>query len=80
MSCRGNFWDNIAMERFFRSLKSECVPTKGYSNFNDAQTSITEYIVGYYSQHRPHQHNGGLPPNTAEANYNLVSFTVASFT
>ena len=80
MSRRGNCWDNALMERFFRRLKSEWVPTKGYSNFNDAQNAITQYIVGYYSQHRPHQHNGGLPPNKAEAKYNLVSYTVASFT
>ena len=80
MSRCGNCWDNAPMERFFRSLKSEWVPTKGYSSFNEAQTSITQYIVGYYSQHRPHQHNGGLPPNKAEAKYNLISYTVASFT
>jgi len=28
MSRRGNCWDNAPMERFFRSLKSEWVPTK----------------------------------------------------
>ena len=80
MSRRGNCWDNAPMERFFRSLKTEWVPTTGYSSFNEAQVSITQYIVGYYSQQRPHQHNGGLPPNKAEAKYNLVSYTVASFT
>jgi putative transposase len=80
MRRRGNCWDNAPMERFFRSLKSEWVPTKGYSNFNDAQTAITPSIVGYYSPHRLHQHNGGLPPNKAEAKCNLVSYTVASFT
>jgi len=51
-----------------------------HSSFNDAQASITQYIVEYYSQHRPHQHNGGLPPDKAEAKYNHVSYTVASFT
>jgi putative transposase len=80
MSRRGNCWDNAPMERFFRSLKSEWVPTTGYSSFNEAQVSITQYIVEYYSENRPHQHNGGLPPNKAEAKYNLVSYTVASFT
>jgi putative transposase len=79
MSRRGNCWDNAPMERFFRSLKSEWVPT-GYSSFNQALASITQYIVGYYSQHRPHQHNGGLPPNKAEAKCNLVSKAVVSFT
>ena len=68
------------IERFFRSLKSKLIPTTGYSSFNETQVSITQYIVGYYSEHRPHQHNGGLPPNKAEANNNLVSYTVASFT
>jgi hypothetical protein len=32
----------------------------------DTQQSITEYLVGYYSQTRPHQHNRGLSPNAAE--------------
>jgi len=77
--CR-NCWENAPTKRFFRSLKSEWVPTKGYSSFNDAQTAIAQCIVGYYSQHRPHQHNGGLPANKAEAKCSLVSYTVASFT
>lgn len=33
MSRRGNCWDNAPMERFFRSLKTEWVPTIGYHNF-----------------------------------------------
>ena len=63
----------------YQSLKTEWVPAMGYSNFNKAQVFITRYIVVYYSQHRPHQHNGGLPPNKAEAKHNFVSYTVASF-
>jgi putative transposase len=54
------------MERFFRSLKTEWVPRYGYSNFADADHSITKYIAGYYSQLRPHQHNDGNTPNEAE--------------
>ena len=69
MSRRGNCWDNAPMERFFRSLKTEWVPALGYRNFTDAQQSITEYLVGYYSQTRPHQHNRGLSPNAAEGKY-----------
>ncbi|WP_273050836.1 IS3 family transposase, partial [Pseudoalteromonas sp.] len=30
MSRRGNCWDNSPMERFFRSLKTEWIPTTGY--------------------------------------------------
>jgi len=69
MSRRGNCWDNSPMERFFRSLKTEWVPTIGYRSFTEAHISIAEYLVGYYSQTRPHQHNGGLSPNAAEKQY-----------
>jgi len=71
MSRRGNCWDNAPMERFFRSLKTEWVPTSGYCSFTEAKYSITNYIVGYYSQTRPHRHNKGLSPNTKERNYNV---------
>ena len=71
MSRRGNCWDNAPMERFFRSLKTEWVPTLGYRNFTEAKHSITNYIVGYYSQTRPHRHNNGLSPNTAERKYKV---------
>lgn len=66
MSRRGNCWDNAPMERFFRSLKSEWIPSYGYRSLNEARRMIDEYMTGYYSQFRPHQHNGGLSPNKAE--------------
>lgn len=69
MSRRGNCWDNAPMERFFRSLKSEWVPAAGYHSFKDAEQSITDYILGYYSQVRPHCHNRGLSPVMAERAY-----------
>jgi putative transposase len=73
MSRRGNCWDNAPMERFFRSLKSEWVPRIGYRSFVEAERMIMQYITGYYSQYRPHQHNGGVSPNQAEENYKLSS-------
>ncbi|MBC8954611.1 transposase OrfAB, subunit B [Xenorhabdus sp. PB62.4] len=66
LSRRGNCWDNSPMERFFRSLKSEWVPEEGYSDFREAFRSITNYIIGYYSQLRPHWYNNGLTPNESE--------------
>jgi putative transposase len=71
MNRHGGFWDNVPMERIFRSLKIEWVPTTEYPSFNEAQVSITQYIIGYYSQYSPHQHNGGLRPNKAEATSTL---------
>jgi len=67
------------MERFFRSLKTEWVPTLGYRNFIEAQQEITRYIIGYYSQLRPHQYNGGLTPNESERLYWENSKTVTNF-
>ena len=66
MSRRGNCWDNSPMERLFRSLKTEWVPEFGYTNFTEADHSIMNYIVGYYSKTRPHRHNKGKAPNEVE--------------
>lgn len=73
MSRRGNCWDNAPMERLFRSLKTEWMPKYGYSNFTEAHHSITNYLTGYYSQLRPHQHNKGKTPNEAERLFFQVS-------
>jgi putative transposase len=80
MSRRGNCWDNSPMERFFRSLKSEWIPTTGYRDFTEAKQQITNYIIGYYSQTRPHHYNGGLSPNESERRYWLYYKTVANIT
>ncbi len=69
MSRRGNCWDNAPMERFFRSLKSEWVPDTGFHSFNEAKQTVWNYIIGYYSQVRPHSHNDGLAPNEAEKKF-----------
>lgn len=65
------------MERFFRSLKNEWIPVTGYMNFSDAAHEITDYIVGYYNALRPHEYNGGLPPNESENRYWKNSKAVA---
>ena len=69
LSRRGNCWDNSPMERFFRSLKTEWVPTLGYKSLTDAHSHVTDYIIGYYSQVRPHAFNGGKTPNNTEEIY-----------
>ena len=80
MSRRGNCWDNAPMERFFRSLKVEWVPTTGYKSFTEAKHHITDYIIGYYNNVRPHHYNAGLTPNESEYRYLLDSKTVANMT
>jgi putative transposase len=80
MSRRGNCWDNAPMERFFRSLKTEWVPTIGYKNFTEAKQAIIHYIMDYYNETRPHTYNGGISPNESERRYRLSYKTVANIT
>lgn len=65
------------MERFFISLKLEWVATLGYSSLLEAKHTIVNYIIGYYSQVKPHQHNAGLAPNLAEQKYWIELNSVA---
>ncbi|EPC0322019.1 IS3 family transposase, partial [Escherichia coli] len=69
VSRRGNCWDNSPMERFFRSLKTEWVPTNGYAGKDEARQQINDYILNYYNSVRPHHYNGGLTPEESENRY-----------
>jgi len=73
MSRRGNCWDNSPMERLFRSLKSEWIPTLGYSSISQAEKDIEFYSMNYYNWVRPHSYNGGLTPRAAEEKINFKS-------
>ncbi|MCM3914236.1 IS3 family transposase [Pseudomonas aeruginosa] len=73
MSRRGNCWDNSPMERLFRSLKSEWVPSTGYLTAREAQRDISHYLMHRYNWIRPHQFNDGLPPAVAEEKLNPLS-------
>ncbi len=61
------------MERLFRSLKTEWVPKVGYASVALSYRDIGEYLMRYYNQQRPHQHNAGVPPALAEEHPNLLS-------
>ncbi|TBU96738.1 IS3 family transposase [Phytopseudomonas dryadis] len=73
MSRRGNCHDNAPMERLFRSLKTEWVPTVGYMSAALARQDIGRFLMQRYNWQRPHQFNGGLPPAVAEEKLNAVS-------
>ena len=73
MSRRGNCWDNAPMERVFRSLKTEWIPTLGYRTAQEAQRDISHFLMNRYNWIRPHQFNGGLAPAQAEEKLNVVS-------
>jgi len=73
MSRRGNCHDNAPMERLFRSLKTEWVPTVGYMSASLAQQDTGRFLMQRYNWQRPHQFNGGLAPAVAEEKLNAVS-------
>lgn len=53
MGRRANCWDNALMERVFRSLKSEWMPTTGYLTGQQAQRDISQYLMNHYNWIRP---------------------------
>ena len=73
MSRRGNCWDNAPMERLFRSLKTEWIPSTGYMSAREAQRDIRHYLMQRYNWIRPHQANDGLPSAVAEKKLNPLS-------
>ncbi|WP_085985636.1 IS3 family transposase [Pseudomonas luteola] len=75
MSRRGNCHDNAPMERLFRSLKTEWLPSMGYMSASLAKQDIGRFLMQRYNWQRPHQFNGGLPPAVAEEKLNAVSGT-----
>ncbi|SPZ04847.1 ISPsy24, transposase OrfB [Pseudomonas luteola] len=73
MSRRGNCHDNAPMERLFRSLKTEWIPTVGYMSAVLAKQDIGRFLMERYNWRRPHQFNEGLAPAVAEEKLNAVS-------
>ena len=57
---------NGIVERFFRSLKEECVWQSNFANFSEARTAITQWI-DWYNAERPHQALGYRSPRQFRA-------------
>lgn len=53
MSGRGKCWDNIFVERLWRTLKYEEVYLKQYQDSIDAYDNIS-YYINFYNKQRPH--------------------------
>ncbi len=61
------------MERVFRNLKKEWMPTVGYRTAQEAQRDISHFLMHRYNWIRPHQFNVGMAPARAEEKLNVVS-------
>lgn len=50
MSRSGNFWDNVTMESFYSSLKTERTARKACHMRDGARADVFDYIERFYSQ------------------------------
>ena len=62
MDGRGRAFDNIFVERLWRSVKYEEVYLKDYSGVRDAKDSLRRYF-DFYNYERPHQSLGYKTPS-----------------
>jgi putative transposase len=62
MDGRGRAFDNIFVERLWRSVKHEDVYLKGYASMSELTAGLAEYFV-FYNGERPHQSLGNLTPD-----------------
>jgi putative transposase len=61
MDGKGNWMDNVFIERLWRSMKYECVYLNAFHSFRDAEDHLRNWI-GYYNDRRPHSSLGDLTP------------------
>jgi len=65
MSRVGCPYDNAPMERFINTLKTEFFNLYTFSSIEILNEKTYEFVYVKYNNLRPHQYNGGLPPNVA---------------
>ena len=61
MDGKGRWLDNVAIERFWRSIKYEDVYLKSYETVRELDRGVESYIIRY-NQIRPHQALGDATP------------------
>ena len=69
MSAKGNAYDNAKAESFFKTLKQEEVYLKQYQTFEEASTTIGQFIEDVYNTKRLHSSLGYVPPLEFETAY-----------
>jgi putative transposase len=62
MDGRGRAFDNIFVERLWRSVKHEDVYLKGYATIGELMVGLSDYFV-FYNSERPHQSLGQQTPD-----------------
>ncbi len=62
MSGKGNFYDNAAIEAFFKTIKAELIWRMSWETLRQAEKAIFQYINGFYNPRRRHSALGGKSP------------------
>jgi putative transposase len=62
MDGRGQWRDNVFVERLWRSIKYEEVYLRGYESVSAARAGIDRYL-NFYNARRPHRAHGGKTPD-----------------
>jgi putative transposase len=62
MDGRGQWRDNVFVERLWKSVKYEDVYLNAYETVSDARSGISRYI-DFYNLRRPHRAHGGRTPD-----------------
>ena len=74
MDGKGQWRDNVFIERLWRSLKYECVYLHAFADFGEARDGIGAW-VRYYNGERPHSAFGGLTPAEVHAGAQCLDLT-----
>jgi putative transposase len=70
MSRKGNCWDNVVAESFFKTLKSELIYHQEYKTIEQAKLAVFEYIEIWYNRKRLHSSLGYKTPVEVEIEFN----------
>jgi putative transposase len=62
MDGKGHYWDNILVERLWRTIKYEEVYLKNYEAASQVYEELSEYLR-FYDTERPHASLGNTSPN-----------------
>jgi len=67
MDGKGCWRDNIVIERFWRSLKYECIYLYAFETGSEARAGIGNWII-FYNSRRPHSKMNGATPDEKFSN------------
>jgi len=65
-SSKGNPYDNVLMESFYKTLKRELVNNAGFKTKDEARKALVSYIELYYNSTRKHSALGYIAPREYE--------------